>query len=346
MKKSIVLALQSGYWLCYLFFIFLLYVASAFGSDNAPDLERILKIVTSLLIIPGIFSFYVSYLLLFPRYLQRKNIWGLVGSLTGTATAAALIGAVTASALLGGKALLNDGLNSFAQLSIVMAGVALLNSMVALIIRGFISWFSDLKLREQLTKKTHETELQLVKAQLDPHFLFNTINNIDVLIERDAATASAYLNRLSDILRFMLFEAKTDFIPLDKEMEYVKKYIALQKIRTENKEYVSLEIEGSPEKWQIAPMTMIPFVENAFKHAVNKKQGKAISITINASHDQLTFACENAFNPGSKAQNKGGLGNDLIHQRLELLYPQSHKLTTSSNSGRYSVQLVIYKHDV
>ena len=155
--------------------------------------------------------------------------------------------------------------------------------------------------------------MALVKAQLDPHFLFNTINNIDVLILKNATKASEYLNKLSDIMRFMLFETKPTSIKLAKEVEYIEKYIELQKIRTANTRYVNFAIDGNPDERMIAPMVFIPFIENAFKHVTNKKLENAININIRIEDTFVQLACENKFDRHRKVQNgSNGLGNDLI----------------------------------
>jgi len=182
----------------------------------------------------------------------------------------------------------------------------------------------------------------LVKSQLDPHFLFNTLNNIDVLILKDATEASNYLNKLSDIMRFMLFETKTDKIFLSKEIEYIEKYIALQKIRTANSNYINFEVKGVSNSQTIAPMVFLPFIENAFKHTIDKKMDNAINIRIIIQKDSIQFECKNKFNPNRKLkQENNGLGNTLIEKRLNLLYSEKHILEVEKGKGQYSVRLTI-----
>ena len=201
----------------------------------------------------------------------------------------------------------------------------------------------EVKLKEALQEKNHAMELALVKSQLDPHFLFNTINNIDVLILKDPEEASGYLNRLSDIMRFMLYETKTNEIALSKEIAYIEKYIALQKIRTANKSYVSFKVSGDVRGRKIAPMVFIPFIENAFKHTVNKKAEDAIRITIDVHPEKITMTCINRLEPHRPAPSgEGGLGNDLIRKRLELLFPSRHQLEVIREAAEYHVNLIIH----
>ncbi len=234
------------------------------------------------------------------------------------------------------------GLTSVSGIAVLLFLIALVNGVMGFVLKGFVTWYSDLKLMEELNKKNYEMELALVKNQINPHFLFNTINNIDVLIMKDAAQASAYLNKLSDIMRFMLYETKTEKIPLSKELTYIEKYIDLQKIRTSNTNYVNYKVEGDADDLLIAPMLFIPFIENAFKHAENKKLDNAVNIKINISKEMITFECENKFNEGaSNNDEQSGLGNELIAKRLQLLYPNKHTLDVSNKNQTYYVKLVV-----
>jgi LytS/YehU family sensor histidine kinase len=185
-------------------------------------------------------------------------------------------------------------------------------------------------------------EMALIKSQLDPHLLFNTINNIDALILKDPIEASDYLNKLSDIIRFMLYETKPDKILLSQEIEYIEKYIALQKIRTANINYAHFSVTGSVGNKHIAPMIFIPFIENAFKHTHNKKLENAITINILISDETIKLVCENKFGSRPVVQkNNSGLGNELIQKRLNLIYPTKHTLEVNEQNELYSVNLTI-----
>jgi len=219
----------------------------------------------------------------------------------------------------------------------------LVGGTVAIVIKGFSTWFEEVKLKEALQEKNHAMELALVKSQLDPHFLFNTINNIDVLILKDPEEASGYLNRLSDIMRFMLYETKTNEIALSKEIAYIEKYIALQKIRTANESYVDFQVSGNIPGRKIAPMVFIPFIENAFKHTVNKKVEDAIRIAIDVLPEHIIMTCRNRLEPmRTSPSGEGGLGNELIRKRLELLFPGRHELKVCREAAEYSVILTLH----
>jgi two-component system, LytTR family, sensor kinase len=185
-------------------------------------------------------------------------------------------------------------------------------------------------------------ELALVKSQINPHFLFNTINNIDVLINKDPELASKYLISLSDIMRFMLYETKPDRILLSKEIEYIEKFIALHKIRSNNSDYVHFSVTGTSPNLTIAPMLFIPYIENAFKHVSDKKASPAITITIFIEREKIFFTCSNNYKDETTIDiAHSGLGDGLIRKRLQLLYPDKHELVVNTENNIYNVALTI-----
>jgi LytS/YehU family sensor histidine kinase len=224
---------------------------------------------------------------------------------------------------------------------ISMTLIGVICGIVALIIRGFITWFNEIKVKQMLKEKNHEMEMALIKSQLDPHLLFNTINNIDSLILTDAIAASDYLNKLSDIMRFVLYETNAVKILLAQEIEYIGKYIALQKIRTSNESYVHFEVTGTIGSKRIAPMVFIPFIENAFKHTHNKKLENAIIIQLVITDETVQLICENKYDVKSVKQPVGGLGNGLVEKRLDLIYAGKHTLAVNKSDERYTVNLII-----
>ena len=238
----------------------------------------------------------------------------------------------------GGK----HGRSTAVTVIVAMTLIGIITGVVALVIKGFINWFNEKKLKEALKEKNHQMELALIKSKLDPHLLFNTINNIDALIIKDAVEASDYLNKLSDIMRFMLYETMAEKILLSQEIEYIEKYIALQKIRTANADYVQFSVTGIIGNKMIAPMVFIPFIENAFKHTNNKKLENAIAIHIIISNKTIQLVCENKFDSKPTVRPPdSGLGNELIQKRLQLIYPEKHVLEVNKSNELYTVNLTI-----
>lgn len=346
MKRSLKAFLQLSFWLCY-FILVMVVLGVMFGRNEVTAEEKIAKAFETiffLALFPSAISFYSYYYFLFPKFLSKKKYFiTLILGLT-ISYLAGILGFLFLRELNKTSSCGVDSNDIFWGVSSFMGFISFICGVIALIIRGFITWFEEVKQREILVQKNHEMEMALIKAQLDPHFLFNTINNIDVLILRDPEKASNYLNHLSDIMRFMLFETKTDEIPLTKEIEYINKYIELQRIRTSNELYVHFTVSGPINEKMIAPMIFIPFIENAFKHTNNKKIENAIRVTIEVTSSEIKMVCENKYDPSRPIQQaSNGLGNDLICKRLKLLYPTTHQLMISNLNNCYTVTLIIQK---
>lgn len=333
--------LHAGFWLAYLCLILLILFAVSQGVDMQPeDAGYYISFIFGIAIIPPITSFYLHYHYLFANYLQRRKlllsvVFSALISLLAVSFGFALIFLTS-----------DDASTCLSECFLPATGftfaVATVFGVIGLVLKGFLTWYEELKMKEELIEKTHRMEMALVKSQLDPHFLFNTINNIDILISKDAEEASRYLNKLSDIMRFMLYETKAEEIPLSKELEYIEKYIQLQKIRTSNGNYVNYEVSGEAIEKKIAPMVFIPFIENAFKHSGSKKNSNAVDIGIEIADEGITFSCQNKFEQKTKKPNgANGLGNELIKRRLRLLYPDRHVLHVDREDGHYNVKLRI-----
>jgi sensor histidine kinase YesM len=353
MKKSIVVLIHIGFWLCYFLLITIIlavfYRSSSHLVDQTARIENALKSLLLFATFPSFITFYFYYFLLFPKYLQQKKfflsiIYGLLISLGVASVGYILIRYFIETGRMadmdkGGK----NGRSTAYIVIIAMSIIATISGIVALVIKGFITWVNEIKLKELLKEKNHEMELALIKSKLDPHLLFNTINNIDTLILKNPVEASNYLNKLSEIMRFMLYETKADKILLSKEIEYIKKYIALQKIRTTNENYAYFSVAGIIGNKEIAPMVFIPFIENAFKHANNKKLENAITVNIIITDESLQLICENKFDSKLTTQKTyGGLGNELIQKRLNLIYAGKHTLEMHKTNDLYSVNLTIH----
>lgn len=348
MKKSFLILIHIGFWACYFLLVFIALGLYYRSNHSLPHVMNALKSILLFAFIPSCISYFLYYFLLFPQYLQQKKILLSIIYGISISAGAALIGYVLIRYFIesgriidmdqGGK----NGRSTAVRVLMVMTLIGVICGIVALVIKGFVTWFNEIKLKEALKEKNYEMEMALIKSQLDPHLLFNTINNIDALILKDRVAASDYLNKLSDIMRFMLYETKPIQILLSREIEYIEKYIALQKIRTSNIDYVHLTITGNIGSKQIAPMIFIPFIENAFKHANNKKLENAISIEISVMAQKIQFRCENKFDSKPSARlPDSGLGNELIQKRLNLIYAEKHMLEVTKTEDLYSVNLTI-----
>lgn len=347
MKKSVIILLHVSYWLMYLLLLALffgMFVAEIKANSGTVELKTAFLVWTRLMIavaiVPGVIGFYGFSILLFDRFLKRKKIAAFFGGALGIGIAGAFGGMLIFTVQQYPSALFWSEPMAIVSIAIFLAFVTIVNGVLGLVMKGFIRWYGDIRVKEELTNKNNAIELSLIKAQLNPHFLFNTINNIDVLILKDPTEASVYLNKLSELLRYMLYETKTEEVRLDQEIQYIEDYLALQRIRTNNPTFIVYTKTGSCGNWTIAPMLFIPFLENAFKYSENKKIDRAIEIMITISETHVAFRCVNQFAPKKQiGPSSGGLGHSLIRRRLDLLYHGKYKLEIDMNSHVYIVNL-------
>lgn len=345
MKKSVIILLHAGYWIMYTLLISSLLVALAANSKNDPAI--ILRQTFSqppvpiVFFLPGVLGFYSFYTYLFQRWLTRQELGRFFAAALVTVLLCGLA-PILVLVIPGVQWQVTRQWKAFLSLWVFLTILATIHGVIGLVMRGFITWYQEIKLKEDLKKKNLETELALLKSKLNPHFLFNTINNIDILIETDAGRASLYLNKLSDILRFMLYETKSEQIPLQRELEYISKYLDLQKIRSANPDYIRYTVEGDPGGQLISPMLLISYIENAFKHAESFKSGNAIIIKVEIRPGQLYFYCENKYRKNKSGQkDHSGLGNELLRKRMDLLYPGRYRLDITDKDETYIVELSI-----
>jgi sensor histidine kinase YesM len=300
----------------------------------------------------GLFSFYSFYSYLVPRILAKKRGRLFIFCSIALCFTVALLSLgcfyllslfVPNTPLHFSASLFINSLLTYLIIGGYFALIALINGIVATLFKASMIWYSEIHLKETLTKKNLQTQLALLKAQLNPHFLFNTLHNIDILIEKDATKASLYLNKLSQMLRFIIYESPLENIPLSRELAYIDQYVELQKIRTTNQSFVQLEVVGNREHYQIAPMLFISLVENAFKHCTNKKQKDAIRIIIVLSGKKIHFTCSNLVDKAARQEHpQGGLGLTLIRQRLELLYKNAYSLDIQQKEAIFQVNLTLH----
>jgi two-component system LytT family sensor kinase len=353
MKRIAVILLHAAYWAMYVFLS--LFIIWASLNFNSPARRHFLRLVwhlpaTIALIVPAVLGFYIFYIVLFSRFLKKKRLLLLLASAVGVSLCSAVCSILLISLLFFRPLNLHVTWDTAMEIAVI-ALVAFVNGVLGLVMKGFLSWYSDIRLKEELNRKNFEMELALIKSQLSPHFLFNTLNNIDVLIEKDPVLASGYLNKLSDILRFMLYETKTAQIPIGEELGHIEKYIALQRIRVSNPDAIRFSVEGQAGRLMVEPMLFMPFIENAFKHA-EKRSDNAILIRFVLGAEQIVFACENKYNPNVPAgpdsdgsrDSDGGLGDNLIRRRLSLLYPGRHTLETDAGHELYKTKLTLTAH--
>jgi len=194
----------------------------------------------------------------------------------------------------------------------------------------------------QAEKERLNAQLSYLKTQINPHFLFNTLNSIYSVTIGKAPQAAEMVSKLSEMMRYTLKETQHEFIPLEKEIGYIENYIDLQRVRFDNSVKFSYKIEGNYSDKQIAPLLLIPFIENAFKHGVNSEQNSNIEISISIKANELNLQVfNNKVKMEKNGEDKSGMGIENTKHRLLLIYPSRHLLTITETEKDFNVSLHI-----
>ena len=229
--------------------------------------------------------------------------------------------------------------------------------LVALFLFGFTmaKFANDYFLREDavklMEKKQVESELNFLKSQINPHFLFNTLNSIYSLALKKSDETAEVVLKLSDLLRYILYECNTDRILLSKEIETLNNYVELERIRTRSTDRIRFSVNGDPGRIKVAPLIWISFVENAFKHGMGSRAADGfVNIEMDITPKAVIFKCLNNFGESRQSftpdgKNAGGIGMENLKKRLSLIYPEKHKLKIEKNDGLFFVELIL-KPDV
>jgi LytS/YehU family sensor histidine kinase len=210
------------------------------------------------------------------------------------------------------------------------------------LIRAFVNWYNHEELKSENEKANLRIELAMLKSQISPHFLFNTLNNIDALVHNDPNLASQAIIRLSEILRYMLYETDNEYVKLGHERHFLENLVELHRLRHRSSKYIQFETSIHNEDLLIAPLLLIPIVENAVKFSCYAGKEPVIDIQLSSSVKQFIFRCRNYFNPARvRAESSGGIGLKNVRQRLKAYYPGRHILKIDKKDDLYSVELII-----
>ena len=191
-----------------------------------------------------------------------------------------------------------------------------------------------------MAKEKSEAELEFLKQQINPHFLFNSLNTVYFLIDKENVAARDTLHQFSEMLRYQLYETKGAAIPIEKEMKYLQDYIALQKMRKDDHYAINVTISPGVKGFLIEPFLLIPFVENCFKHiSHHSDQQNVININIDYNETIFYFNAINSTVENSTDINRTGIGLANVQRRLQLLYPGKHQLIIKEANGNYDLQL-------
>jgi sensor histidine kinase YesM len=210
-------------------------------------------------------------------------------------------------------------------------------------IRVINQWLRSEQRNKEIANEKLKAELSFLKAQINPHFLFNTLNNIYALASAQSEHTAAAVMKLSSIMRYVLTEARNDLVPLEKEIQFTSHYIELQKMRLTDKTIIDFCVRGEPLGRQIAPLLLLPFVENAFKYGISTRERSPINILLEIKNDSLYFSICNHkhISTALRVSDNTGIGISNTKRRLDLFYEDRYSLNIEDKSNEFIVHLKI-----
>lgn len=288
--------------------------------------------------------FYLFYLFLVPIFLNKKK---LVEFFIISFFIVLIMPFFGYSVLLLIRALFDGTFQDFYQgytLKMHMSGYfpVLTASVFGSFFRVIINWFGTMNQKAELDSQKLIAELDLIKSKLNPHFLFNTLNNIDALIQNKPEKASEALIKLSEIMRYLTYETSAEYVEIVKEVDYIKNLIDLYRLRIKTQEDIQFDFFGDMTI-KIAPALFVPLLENAFKFAVFGNNKPGINISLSSVKGVIEFAISNNYDKYSKAivNKDSGFGIINLKKRLDLTYPEKYDLLIEPGESIFRAKLNI-----
>jgi two-component system, LytTR family, sensor kinase len=299
-----------------------------------------------LLWLPIIAFFYLNYFILVPQFLTKKKFSLYLIIIFSLVVISAILGEISAPVFHHSIPSYRDALippNGLRNLTSCFLFLALGTS-----IRVTEQWFSNEKQRKEMETQKLAAELSFLKSQINPHFFFNTLNSIySLAISKSDKTPEAII-KLSELMRFIIYESEKDMVPLRRELEYINNYVELQKLRLMSNISVRYHVEGDINHKRIEPLLLLPFIENAFKHGIDATKNCVIGIKVKISVTDLMLIVENpVVKPSMKEDRENpGIGLANSKKRLELIYGEKHTLNISQTGNIFKIELNInFKND-
>ncbi|GAB2699969.1 sensor histidine kinase [Mucilaginibacter koreensis] len=286
--------------------------------------------------------FYLNYLWLIPQFLDKNQYRKYVIAACLTIVGYVLIKYILALSLKSIALVHENGRMATFGEYILSAGIS--TTIFILLSAGLkftTDWFRSERIQRDLENQRLTAELSFLKSQINPHFLFNSLNSIYSLAYQRSETTPEAILKLAEIMRYMLYECNDAKVDLAKELQYMQSYIDMQKIRYDGNVFVNFSVHGKVTHQKIAPLLLIAFIENAFKHGLanDPKQPILMQVYVKEEH-QLYFYLHNKKHHHNRDAG-GGIGMHNVKRRLELLYPGQHTMTVNNEPDSYSCELTL-----
>lgn len=288
---------------------------------------------------------YFNLLYLIPNYLSQKKFLTYCGLLVITAIVITPLQVIAlyfkAFDLPMYQSYLLDNMTWFFIVSFLFISLTTVMKIIA-------DWVRHQRDRKELETQTMQSELRFLKSQINPHFLFNTLNNLYALTLKKSDKAPEIVLKLSEMMRYMLYECNEKWVPLAKEVNYIRNYLDLERLRQGKQVNITFEIDGNVSNQKIAPLLFIPFLENCFKHGLTHNIADGyVHIRMLVQEDEVDLYIENSKPkiPNQFHRRSGGIGLVNVRRRLNILYPNKHELNVENAPNSYAIHLHVALDD-
>ena len=333
MKKSWRIFCHIFFWLCMIsLFLYL-------GSDDAKLGVEGLLVVFLLYPFNNIGIFYLNFLVFIPKLFNKKK-YSLFAIVIGITVIVFGLGKYGVGLIFKPYVLMHEKgtLIGFWPYFISTIFVSLIFVFLSTVLKFITDWFLNERIQRDLENQRLSAELSFLKSQINPHFLFNSLNSIYSLAYQRSETTPEAILKLSEIMRYMLYECNDNKVALSKELQYLQNYIDLQKIRFGKKSYIDFKVSGEVGDQQIVPLLLIAFIENAFKHGIVSDALSPVHLLIDVAEGHLHFYIKNKKHNNNR-DLMGGIGLNNVKRRLDLLYPGKYNLDINDDEQTYTCEL-------
>jgi two-component system LytT family sensor kinase len=311
------------------------------GHDDSQTDIKALLVVFVLYPIINIGLFYLNYIIYIPRILDKKRYSLYIVVILVTIIIFGL-GKYGIALMFKNYVLMHEHGHEASFWSYFLGAFFTSITFVFLstTVKFTVYWFRTERIQRELENQRLSAELSFLRSQINPHFLFNSLNSIYSLAYQRSETTPDAILKLSEIMRYMLYECNDNRVSLEKELQYLQNYIDLQKIRFGDKAFIDFKISGKVDGQQIVPLLLIAFIENAFKHGIANDPASPIQILIEVDEAHLHFFAHNKKHNNNR-DNQGGIGLMNVMRRLDLLYPGKYKLDIIDEEDTYTSELLL-----
>ena len=336
MKLGVRVFWHAFFWVCtILFFIFIAHSNGRYSVQHEMIFWGLFGVI-------NISLFYLNFLLLIPLFFNKKQYWLYILSVF-IAIFIYGVGKYGVGLIFEKDILINmrkgkPEATAFVPYFISTLFSSLIFLFLSFVLKLSVDWILNERIQRDLENQRLSAELAFLKSQINPHFLFNSLNSIYSLAYQKSDTTPEAILKLSEIMRYMLYECNDNKVDLTKELQYLQNFIDLQKIRFGNKAYIDFKIEGRVTNQKIVPLLLIAFIENAFKHGVANDTLSPIRLLITLDDVHLHFYIQNKKHNNNRDAS-GGIGLNNVKRRLDLLYPGKYNLDIRDEIDTYTCEL-------